>query len=333
MSDRLPSVSVVVPVYNSEESLQELIERLEAALGPATSTFEVVLVDDGSRDRSWSVIEDLATRHRRIRGLRLMRNYGQHNALLAGIRAARHEVIVTMDDDLQHRPEDIMTLVAALSDNVDLVYGTSIDEEHGAWRNVSSKVVKTSMASAVGNEMARMASAFRAFRGELRRAFAETSDPFVSIDVLLSWATVRISSVKVQMDTRRYGKSGYTFRKLVRHSINMMTGYSSVPLRLVTYVGFGFAFMGLIVLGYVLIRFAITDNSVPGFPFLASIVAIFSGAQLFALGVLGEYLGRMHFRSMQRPPFTVRTWIGGSDESGALDAPLRGTGDGSADRG
>jgi undecaprenyl-phosphate 4-deoxy-4-formamido-L-arabinose transferase len=306
-----PGVSVVVPVYNSAESLPELVERVRIALVDAVPAFEIVFVDDGSKDASWSVIEELAAADVDVRGLALMRNYGQHNALLAGIRAAEYDVIVTMDDDLQHRPEEIMTLVRALKDDVDLVYGTSIEEEHGAWRNISSRVVKTSMATAVGNDMARMASAFRVFRTPLRDAFAATSDPFVSIDVLLSWATVRVTSVPVQMDARKYGTSGYTFRRLARHSINMMTGYSSVPLRLVSYLGFGCAFLGVFILSFVLIRFAFTDNSIPGFPFLASIVAIFSGAQLFALGVLGEYLGRMHFRSMQRPPFTVRKRVGG----------------------
>ena len=302
----VPDVSVVVPVYNSEASLPELIERVRAAMADRGVTHEMVLVDDGSRDRSWSVITGLTAQHPNVRGLRLMRNYGQHNALLAGIRAAHGPVIVTMDDDLQHRPEDVMTLVDALGDEVDLVYGTSVEEEHSAWRNVSSRITKAAMASAVGDDMANKASAFRAFRTQLRDGFAGTSDPFVSIDVLLSWATVRVAAIPVHMEERKYGRSNYTFRKLVRHAVNMMTGYSTLPLRLVTMLGFTLALVGFLLLALVLVRYAMTDNSIPGFPFLASVIAIFSGAQLFGLGVLGEYLGRMHFRSMQRPPYTVR---------------------------
>jgi undecaprenyl-phosphate 4-deoxy-4-formamido-L-arabinose transferase len=302
----VPAVSVVVPVYNSEASLPELIERLEQAMAARSVSHEVVLVDDGSRDASWSVITGLAAGRRHVRGIRLMRNYGQHNALLAGIRAVNGPVVVTMDDDLQHRPEDVMSLVDALGDDIDLVYGTSVEEEHSAWRNVSSRITKTAMASAVGDDMADKASAFRAFRTQLRDGFAGTNDPFVSIDVLLSWATVRVASVPVRMEARKYGRSNYTFRKLARHAINMMTGYSTLPLRLVTMLGFTLALVGVLLLGLVLVRYATTDNSIPGFPFLASIIALFSGAQLFGLGVLGEYLGRMHFRSMQRPPYTVR---------------------------
>lgn len=311
MPDVLPAISIVVPVYNSEESLPELVARLDAALSASTAVWEVIFVDDGSRDGSWRAVTALAAAHPQVRGLRLMRNYGQHNALLAGIRSALHPVIITMDDDLQHRPEDVMALVGALGDEVDLAYGASVEEEHETWRNLSSRITKASMASAMGDDMASKASAFRAFRTQLRESFATTTDPFVSIDVLLSWSTVRVVAVPVHMEPRKYGKSGYTFRKLVRHSINMMTGYSTVPLRMVTYLGFVMAFVGVVILGFVLVRYVSTDDTIPGFPFLASVIAIFSGAQLFALGVLGEYLGRMHFRSMQRPPFAVRERVGG----------------------
>jgi glycosyltransferase involved in cell wall biosynthesis len=299
------AVSVVVPVYNSEATLPELVERLGAALG-GTGTHEVLLVDDGSRDRSWQAIQALAARRPEVRGLRLMRNYGQHNALLCGIRAARGRVVVTLDDDLQHPPEEIPKLLAALAPETDVVYGTPEAQRHGLARDLGSSVAKLLLRTVLGAEVARQVSAFRAFRTELRDAFAQYQAPYVSIDVLLTWATTRYAAVRVRHDPRRSGRSSYTFGMLVRHGLNMVTGFSVGPLKLASWIGFGATLFGLAVLAYVVGRFLLQGAKVPGFAFLASAIAIFSGAQLFTLGILGEYLARVHLRTMARPVYTVR---------------------------
>ncbi len=298
--------SVVVPVYNSQQILPVLVERLERVLPGLAACFEVILVNDGSRDGSWQAICDLAGCHRWIKGINLMRNYGQHNALLCGIRAARYEVIVTMDDDLQHPPEEIGRLLDKLAEGYDVVYGTPRAEMHGFWRDLASRITKLALQSTMGAETARQVSAFRAFRNKVRDAFMYYQGPFVSLDVLLTWATARFTAVPVRHDPRYVGRSHYTFRKLVTHAVNMVTGFSVLPLQFASLVGFGFTLFGLAVLGYVLGRYIALGGSVPGFPFLASIIAIFSGAQLFALGIIGEYLARMHFRMMERPAYVVR---------------------------
>jgi undecaprenyl-phosphate 4-deoxy-4-formamido-L-arabinose transferase len=235
-----------------------------------------------------------------------MRNYGQHNTLLCGIRQARYEVIVTMDDDLQHPPEEIPNLLAKLAEGYDVVYGTPQQEQHGFWRDVASQVTKLALQSTMGAETARNVSAFRAFRTRLRDAFANYQGPFVSIDVLLTWGTTRFAAIPVHHDPRRVGRSNYTFVRLVTHALNMMTGFSTWPLQLASLIGFAFTLFGLGVLVYVIGRYLIEGGSIAGFPFLASIIAIFSGAQLFALGIIGEYLARMHFRMMERPAYSVR---------------------------
>jgi glycosyltransferase involved in cell wall biosynthesis len=301
-----PSISVVVPVYNSQEILPELAARLSTVLAQLASRFELILVNDGSRDQSWEVIERLATEYDWVRGINLMRNYGQHNALLCGIRAAQYVLVVTIDDDLQNPPEEIPKLVAKLDEGYDVVYGTPKREQHGLWRDLASKFTKIALQSAMGSETARNVSAFRAFRGLVRNAFAAYQGPFVSIDVMLTWGTMRFAAVPVRHDPRQVGVSNYTFRKLVRHALNMMTGFSTLPLQLASVVGFGFTLFGLLLLVYVIGRYLIEGGSVPGFPFLASTIALFSGAQLFALGIIGEYLARMHFRIMDRPPYVVR---------------------------
>jgi undecaprenyl-phosphate 4-deoxy-4-formamido-L-arabinose transferase len=308
----MPSISVVVPVYNGQESLPELVERLHASLVGLTDTFEIILVNDGSRDQSWFQTTQLASRYPRVTGLDLMRNYGQHNALLAGIRQAHYEVIVTLDDDLQNPPEQIPLLIDKLAEGYDVVYGTPLREQHGLWRDAASRITKLALQSAMGVETARGVSAFRAFRTDVRRAFADYCSSFVSIDVLLTWGTTRFASVPVQHDPRRVGKSNYTFRKLVVHALNMMTGFSTWPLQLASFIGFAFTLFGATLLLYVVGRYFVEGDSVPGFPFLASMIALFSGAQLFALGIIGEYLARMHFRSMARPLYVLRSQVGGS---------------------
>ncbi len=302
-----PAVSVVVPVYNSATILPHLCSRLQAVCDALGGPYEVLLVDDGSRDGSFERIEELARSRSWVRGVRLMRNYGQHNALLCGIRQARHAVVVTLDDDLQHPPEEIPKLLEKLAQGHDVVYGRPAVERHGLLRDLASRITKFALLETMGVEAARSVSAFRAFRTELRQAFAEYRGQYVSIDVLLSWGAARYASVTVEHDERREGASNYTLKKLVRHALNMLTGFSTFPLQLAGLTGFVFTLFGLGVLVYILVVYLVLGSSVAGFPFLASIIAIFSGAQLFALGILGEYLARMHFRLLDRPSYAVRT--------------------------
>jgi glycosyltransferase involved in cell wall biosynthesis len=300
------TLSIVIPVYNSEKILTDLVAQLAQVAPRLSEEYEVVLVNDGSRDGSWEVICQLCCDYSWVRGIDLMRNYGQHNALLCGIRAAKHKVIITMDDDLQHPPEEIPNLLGKLAEGYDVVYGTPQKEEHGLWRPLASKVTKVALQSSMGAETARNVSAFRAFRTQVRDVFADYQGPFVSIDVLLTWGTTRFNAVPVRHEPRHIGKSNYTFRKLVTHALNMTTGFSVLPLQMSSFIGFVFTLFGLGVLVYVVGRYLIEGGSVPGFPFLASTVAIFSGAQLFALGIIGEYLARVHFRLMEKPTYAIR---------------------------
>ncbi len=308
------TISVVVPVYNSEGSLAELVRRLHTVLLPMTGDFEIILVNDGSRDHSWRVIRDLVAQFPSVHGINLMRNYGQHNALLAGIRAAKHDIIVTLDDDLQNPPEEIPKLIAELEE-YDVVYGTPAQERHGLWRNLASQITKLALQASMGVETARKVSAFRAFRTRLRNAFGDYRSPFLSIDVLLTWGTTRFTFVAVKHDSRTIGVSNYTFGKLVTHALNMITGFSTLPLQMASLIGFGFTLFGLLVLAYVLGRVVLEGGStVQGFPFLASVIAIFSGAQLFALGIIGEYLSRLHFRMMEKPTYAVQEHLTNQEE-------------------
>jgi len=306
-SPKLPSLSVVVPVYNSAATLGELVSRLEQVLGSVSDRFELLLVNDGSGDGSWAALQELAQAHPSVRAINLMRNYGQHNALLCGIRAARFDLVVTLDDDLQNPPEEIPKLLEKLAEGYDVVYGTPGERHHGLWRNLASQVTKWVLQGAMGAQVARQVSAFRVFRLRIREAFASYSAPTVCIDVLLTWGTSRFAAIPVRHEARRVGESGYSFRRLVTHALTMMTGFSTLPLQLASAMGFLFTLFGLAILLFVLASYWIHGGSVPGFPFLASVIVIFAGAQLFALGIMGEYLARMHFRMMDRPSYAIQS--------------------------
>lgn len=306
IQEKYTGLSVVVPAYNSAQSLPLLAEALQETLATLTPQFELILVNDASRDNTWQVIETLAAQHAWIYGINMMRNYGQHSALLCGIRAAKYPIVITMDDDLEHPPAEIPKLLHKLAEGYDVVYGKPEQQQHGLWRDLASEVTKFALQTAMRAEIARSASAFRVMRTQVRDAFANYDSPYLTLDVLLTWGTTRFAAITVRHDPRRFGTSNYTFKKLVVHAINMLTGFSVLPLQIASFIGFAFTLLGILVFAFVLVRYIIEGGSVPGFPFLASIIAIFSGAQLFALGIIGEYLARIHFRTMNRPAYTVR---------------------------
>ena len=307
------SVSIVVPVFNSEATLEELTSRFFEVLRPVTKNCEIILVNDYSRDGSWEVIKKLADQNSDIRGIRLMRNYGQHNALLAGIAKAQHEIIITIDDDLQHPPEEIPKLLDKLNKGYDIVYGKPEERSHSLWRNVTSWLLKAILKVALGANISKHLSAFRAFHANLRKGFEGFTDAKLSIDVLLSWSAARVTHVKVQHDSRRVGSSQYTFKRLVVLALTIMTGYSTLPLRIASAVGFLMSIFGISMFLYVVIRRLLESNYVPGFTFIASEVALFAGLQLFAIGIIGEYLARLHFRTMGKPAYVIRDTVGQSD--------------------
>ena len=302
------SISVVIPVFNSQRTLETLVKRLAPVLGSLSNAHEVILVNDGSHDDSWQVIKGICESNNWVKGINLMRNFGQHNALLCGIRNAAYDVVVTMDDDLQHPPEELPALINKLNEGYDVVYGSPKKLPHSLWRNIFSKFTKRVLAFVMGVKRVEDLSAFRAFRTKLRNSFNKYQNPGVIIDVLLSWGTTSFASVKINEVPRKDGTSNYSFSKLVSISFLILTGYSTAPLKFASWLGFSFTLFGLVIFLYVLIAY-ITAGSIPGFPFLASIISIFSGIQLFTLGIFGEYLGRVFDSNMERPVYVINEII------------------------
>jgi len=297
-------ISVVVPVYNSSDTIPLLAKEIEAALSGVADAFELVLVNDGSLDDSWRVIQELTQFYPWARGVDLMRNYGQHNATLCGIREARYDVIVIMDDDLQNPPGEIPKLLEKLKEGYDVVYGVASKRQQVWWKSLASAVVKRAISYVMGLRTVRDIGAFKAFRTDLRKSFESFHGPDVLVDVLLSWGTSRFASVVVDEAPRTVGKSNYNLFKLIKVSLLVLTSYTTIPLRFASIVGFVFTFLGVGVLTYVLTIY-FTFGSIEGFPFLASTITIFSGVQLFALGIIGEYLARVFERTGGRPTYVI----------------------------
>ena len=303
--DLNPSASVIIPVYNGADTITQLTERLLKVLPDLFTEYEIILVDDCSPDDSWNVIKSLQTANPdTVRVIHLARNFGQHNATLCGIRAARYEICITMDDDLQHPPEQLPLLVEEYEKGYDVVYAVPKKLPHSWWRNLGSKMTKIILGRIMGIPI-REIGAWRVFRTSLRDAFADYRSPEVYIDPLLAWGTKNFSHVYVEEDKREIGTSNYSFAKLVKASLLILTGYSTAPLRFASMLGFLFMLFGFAVLIYVLIV-TFSLGSTPGFPFLASIISIFAGVQLFTLGIIGEYLARVYDRASDRPPYVVR---------------------------
>ena len=311
-------ISVVVPSFNGARTLEEFVRRVGEVLSRGGERFELVLINDGSTDDSWEEIRRLAGEHDWVRGFSLMRNYGQHNALLCGIRAARYSVTVTLDDDLQHPPEEIPRLLERLTPGIDVVYALPRRVKHPWSHILASNLLKLSIATTLGIRTARIVSPFRAFRTNLRNAFRDSRSPSVIVDVYLTWATDRFASIRVRHEERSVGRTAYTPWRRFNQAWDMVAGFSTFPLRLASWVGFLFTLFGVGILVYVFWVYFMLGGTIPGWAFLASTIAIFSGAQLFALGILGEYLARMFQRLMDRPAYAI------SDSTDALVSPTEG---------
>ncbi|MBU6160383.1 MAG: glycosyltransferase family 2 protein [Myxococcales bacterium] len=300
-----PVISVVIPVYGGEKTIGPLVDGLRMVFERDDMPYEIIVVCDRPRDNSWAVVQELSRSRPELRAYRLQRNFGQHPATLFGLRQARGEYIATMDEDLQHSPEDVPALLSASREIGGIAFGKFEEPQHGLWRNLTSAMTKWFLARYVGQEIASNASAFRVFPSRLCRAFDHYRGERVAIDVLLSWSGAPIRTVPCPHAPRAAGHSGYTLRKLVAYLGDLLVGYSTVPLRMASLSGLVAVGLAAVIGVYVLVNWLRHGSAVPGFAFLAMAVAIFSGAQLLALGIIGEYLGRLYFNVLGKPQYFV----------------------------
>lgn len=299
-------LSVVIPIHNSASTISQLLQRTVAAIAKISPDFEIILVDDGSSDDSWAAIQSHSKQYGdKIVAIQLMRNYGQHNTLMCGLNIARGEYVVTMDDDLQNPPEEIPKLLAHINAHqLDLVYGCPSRRNHAAWRNVGSHIVWHFYKTVFRNPIT--PTPFRIMRRQLARSVLFYDLNFTYLDGLLAWCTSRIDGIEVEHKPRAHGTSGYSVSKLLGLALNLYTNFSLIPLQIVSGLGLVTAATGFMVGTYYLIQYLASNIAVPGFASTIIAVLILGGAQLLALGVMGEYLGRLHLNVNRKPQYVVR---------------------------
>lgn len=309
MSACLIDLSVVIPVYNSAPTIHTLLARLVNTLEKVTNAYEIILVDDGSQDQSWQVMEQLQALHKRsLVVVQLMRNYGQHNALMCGLGIAKGKYIITMDDDLQNPPEEIPKILQYIQNhNLDLVYGQPSTRNHSTWRNLGSKMVWRFHCIVFRHNIS--PTPFRILKHQVARSILFYNLNYTYLDGLLAWCTTRIGSVDVEHHARLQGRSGYSIRKLVELAFNLCANFSLIPLRLVSILGFMTAGCGFMASFYYFIQYIWNNISIPGYSSTIIAILILGGAQLLALGVIGEYIGRTHLNVNRKPQYLIRNII------------------------
>ncbi|MBO9170451.1 glycosyltransferase family 2 protein [Rhizobium sp. L245/93] len=312
-SERNLKLSVVIPAYGSELTLAELVLQLEAVLSSAASVmgnYEIILVCDHSPDGTWEVIKQLTSTRPKVSGILLRMNAGQHNALMAGFARAAGDIIVTMDDDLQHSPSDIPKLLEKISVGHDVVYARFKNRNHAAWKVAGSRFNNRIAAYLMNKPADLYLSPFRAFKSVICRDILSYSGPYVYVDGLILSVTRNIASVEVDHFERFAGTSRYGLKKSISLWLKMATSFSLVPLRLTSLLGIFVSGLGFLSAFLLIVQKLTIDVMPVGWASLIVAVLVIGGVQLLALGVIGEYLGRVLLTINSRPQYVIGETIG-----------------------
>jgi polyisoprenyl-phosphate glycosyltransferase len=300
-------LSIIIPVYRSELTLNSLYQKITGVARKFKYSYEIIFVDDSSDDLSWTVLLDIQKRDRRVKIIQLTRNFGQHNALMCGFAHAYGDYIITLDDDLQNPPEEIPKIINMMKSGFDVVYGEYYEKKHNLFRNLGSWLIQTlykKIFSVNGN-----LTSFRIIKSEIVKGLLEYKKNYTFIDGLIAWQTKNIGYVLVKHDNRRDGKSGYTLRKLILLSLNMVTNFSIFPLQMASIMGFVMSFLGMIMAVYIIFKKLIYGIPVTGFASTIVTITLFSGTQLITIGLIGEYIGRIHLNVNNKPQYRIRKII------------------------
>lgn len=301
-----PYISIVVPVYNSSKTLSELFNRIDKVLQDLNKTYQLILIDDGSSDDSWNEIQELKNTHSdKILAVRFGKNYGQHNAILCGFNYCLGNAIVTMDDDLQHPPEEIKKLFLRFEEtNADVVYGIPIDKKHSVIRNLGSSFVKKT--SEFSSKKHIGGSSFRFLKREIVNEIRNSHNHnFLYLDATINNLTFNIEHVDVEHHSRKSGKSGYTIFKLISLYLNILVNYSATPLKLMTYGGLFSALLSFL-FGTRFIYKKIVHDVPLGYTSLIVSILFSTGLILFCLGIIGQYLYKLYQLQNQKPSFFIK---------------------------
>lgn len=295
-------LSVVIPIYNESENIRELAERVTAAAASMDKPYEIIFVDDGSSDNSWELLEEIHEQNKgTVRLIGFNRNYGQHMAVLAGFERVKGQVVVTLDADLQNPPEEIPKLVHKLEEGYDVAAGWRENRQDSIWRTFPSLIVNKVASRVVGVEQHDYGCMLRAYTREIVDQINCCGESSTFIPALANTFARRTVEVRVSHADRSGGQSKYNLFKLLRLNFDLMTGYSLLPLQLVSLLGILISLLGVAFGVFLFIRRLIVGPEVEGVFTLFAILFVFIGLQILVMGLLGEYVGRV-FREVQRRP-------------------------------
>lgn len=305
-----PEISIVVPAYNEAANIPELARRTCAAVGPLGS-FELIIVDDGSTDGTWEQIEAATASYPEVVGVRLQRNFGQHPAVSAGFAAARGDVIVTLDADLQNPPEEIPKLVARLGPDCDVASGWRTLRKDSRARTLPSRVVNISIAMITKVKLHDYGCMLRAYKRLVVEQVQACPEVNKGITALVSWLGVQIVEVPVEHHARVAGRSRYNYWRLIKMNFDLLTGFSTGMLQAVSLLGLALSVLGLGA-GVVMAVWRVVNGSGPvGLATFLAVLLFLVGAQMAAIGMVGEYVGRIYVQVQGRPYYIISERIGG----------------------
>ena len=307
-------ISIVVPVYNASLNLKNLVEDLLLALKNNFTTYELILVNDKSLDDSWNIITDLCKSYSWIKAIELRKNVGQHNSILAGLKYADGNYIITMDDDCQHPSKYIVDLYAEINKGYDVCYANWTIKKHNFLRKLMSKFNNYVATLLFNKPLDLYLSPFRCITCQVKDEIIKNKSPSVYLDGLILSITRNISKISVTHNERKFGSSNYSFFKLLNLWMQMITGFSIVPLRFASILGFFFSAAGFMMALWLIFFKSITSETPIGWTSLLVIVLFLGGIQLIALGVIGEYLGRTYLAANNYPQFSIRKTLNVKNE-------------------
>lgn len=297
-------LSVIIPVYNSEKTIRPLIEKLQATLSEIS--FEIVMVNDGSRDRSEQVCRELSDAYANVRFISLRRNYGEFNAVMCGLNWAYGNYCVMIDDDFQNPPEEILKLVeTAESGDYDVVYTYYAKKQHSVGRNMGSRFVNWLTSYLLNKPKDLYLSSFKLIRQEVVQEIIKYHGPYPYIDGLIFRITRNIGTVQVAHQKREEGASNYTFHKLISLFLNILFCYSSLPIRLFVPIGVGLFSLGFFLLLFLTIQWIIGPDP-KGWQVVTSTIIFIGGIQCMLLSVLGEYIGKSFMAQSGQPQYVIK---------------------------
>lgn len=312
MKERGAKVSVVSPVFGCAPCLEELVDRIQASLSQLERDHEIILVDDGSPDNAWARIVEISEHRAEVRGLRLSRNFGQHAAITAGLKAATGEVIVVLDCDLQDVPEEIPELLMALTDGTDVVFATRAQRRDPLLKRIGSFAFYAALRWLTDSDYDHSVANFGAYNRKVIDTVLSMSEADGVFPLLVRWSGFKRVTVPVVHATRTHGRSSYSLRRLLRLALNIALSYSDKPLRMMVKFSAVFAAAALLIAAQSIYLYSVGDIQVAGFTSIIASIWLVGSAIVFCIGMVGLYLGRVYNEVKGRPRYIVSDVTGGS---------------------